>query len=121
MARDHFEQAIELYRSGGKTLGLANALQSLGDLERKQKSFKEAISHYTTACDLYRKEKYVIGMAYTCSELARASHALFDFSASISYLNEASSAAKESNAPSVIAYVQDVHREIRGAAFNVAS
>ena len=121
VARDHFEQAIELYRSAGKTLGLANALQSLGDLDRNEKSYKEAISHYTTACDLYRKEKHMVGLAYTCSELARVSHALFDFAASIDYLDQASRAAKDSNAPSVIAYVLDVHREIQGSTVNVGA
>ena len=54
------------------------------------------------------------GLAYTCSELARVSHALFDFAGSIEYLKEALTAAKDSNAPSVMEYVWDVQREIRG-------
>ena len=54
------------------------------------------------------------GLAYTCSELARVSHAVFDFNGSIDYLNEAISAARDSNAPSVIDYVWGVQREIRG-------
>jgi tetratricopeptide (TPR) repeat protein/cellulose biosynthesis protein BcsQ len=114
VAQDHYEQAIELYRAGGKTLGLANALQRLGDLKRLQKRFNEATGHYSTARDLYRQEHHMSGLAYTCSELARVSHALFDFTGSIEYLNEAASAAKDSNAPAVIEYVWDVRREIRG-------
>src|SRR5262249_39804284 len=110
----HYEQAIELYRAGGKTLGLANALQSLGDLERLQKRFQEATAHYSNARELYRQEQYMSGIAYTCSELARVSHALFDFAGSIQYLNEAATAARDSNAPSVIEYVWGVQREIRG-------
>ena len=54
------------------------------------------------------------GLAYTCSELARVSHALFDFTGSIEYLSEAAAAAKVSNAPAVMEYVWDVRREIRG-------
>jgi len=54
------------------------------------------------------------GLAYTCSELARVSHALFDFTGSIEYLSEAAEAAKVSNAPAVIEYVSDVRRENRG-------
>jgi tetratricopeptide (TPR) repeat protein len=114
VAQDHYLQAIELYRAAGRTLGLANALQSLGDLERGQKRFKEATAHYSTARDMYRREKHLTGLAYTCSELARVSHALFDFTGSIEYLNEASIAAAESNSPSVIEYVWSVQREIRG-------
>ena len=113
VARDHYEQAIELYRTGGRTLGLANALQSLGDLERAQKRYKEAIAHYTTARDLYRLEKHTTGLAYTCSELARVSHALFDFAGSIEYLNEAVEAAKACNSKSVLDYVWGVQGEIR--------
>lgn len=113
-ARDYYEQAIELYRAAGKTLGLANALQSLGDLDRSQKRFKEAIDQYTTARDLYRLEKHMSGLAYTCSELARVSHALFDFTGSIAYLTEAGAAAKDSNSQSVIDYVWGVEGEIRG-------
>jgi tetratricopeptide (TPR) repeat protein len=113
VAKDHYEQAIELYRAGGRSLGLANALQRLGDLERLQRRFKEATSNYSKARDLYRQEHHMSGLAYTCSELARVSHAVFDFAGSIEYLNEAVNAAKDSNAPSVMEYVWDVQREIR--------
>jgi hypothetical protein len=54
------------------------------------------------------------GLAYTCSELARVSHALFDFTGSIAYLTEAGAAAKDSNSQSVIDYVWGVEGEIRG-------
>ena len=118
VAQDHYEQAIELYRTAGRSLGLANALQRLGDLKRLQKRFKEATVHYSTARDLYRQEQHMSGLAYTCSELARVSHAVFDFTGSIEYLSEAAAAAKISNAPAVIEYVWDVHREIRGEPAN---
>ena len=45
--------------AAGRSLGLANPLQSLGDLERRQKRFKEATAHYSTARDLYRQEKHM--------------------------------------------------------------
>jgi hypothetical protein len=61
------------------------------------------------------------GLAYTCSELARVSHALFDFTGSIEYLNEAATAAQKSNAPSVVEYVWDVQREIQGIADGVSA
>ena len=121
VAQDHYEQAIELYRKGGRTLGLANALQSLGDLERSQKRFKEATTHYTTARDLYRLERHMTGLAYTCSELARVSHAVFDFAGSIEHLAEAIVAAKASNSQSVIDYVWGVQGEIRGKSAELAT
>jgi len=116
VARDHYEQAIEKYRSLGRTLGLANALQSMGDLDRREKRLPEAVAHYSKARELYLAERHLTGLAYTCSELARVSHALFDFGGSIDYLDQATNAAKESNAPSVIAYVNDVRRELAGRA-----
>jgi hypothetical protein len=61
------------------------------------------------------------GLAYTCSELARVSHALFDFAGSIEHLNEAAAAAKASNSQSVIAYVWDVQGEIRGKPADAAT
>jgi hypothetical protein len=54
------------------------------------------------------------GLAYTCSEMARVSHALFDFGGSIGHLNEAIAAARESNTPAVVEYVWGVQRELRG-------
>ncbi len=88
--RIYYQQTIEISSAPLRpVLGLANALQSLGDLERGQKRFKEATAHYSTARDMYRQEKHQTGLAYTCAELARVSHALFDFTASIQYLNEA--------------------------------
>ena len=113
-ARDHYEQAIELYRTEQNNIGLANALQSLGDLERGRKAYKEAVSFYNLARELYRSERSKAGLAYTCSELARVSHVLFDFGGSIQYMTEAMAAATEANIPTVMGYVLDVQREIRG-------
>ncbi len=61
------------------------------------------------------------GLAYTCSELARVSHAVFDFAGSIEHLTEAVAAAKASNAQSVIEYVQGVQGEIHGKSADVAT
>src|SRR5579859_2230421 len=102
-------------------LGLANALQSLGDLERGQRRFKEATAHYTNSRDLYKKDNHSCGVAYTCSELARVCHALFDFGGSIEFLNEAFSAAQDCNSASVLDYVRTAQREIQGAPASVGT
>ncbi|MEO7650277.1 MAG: hypothetical protein ABIZ80_07395, partial [Bryobacteraceae bacterium] len=74
-----------------------------------------SLVHYIAARDLYGIEKQNSGIAYTSSELARVSHALFDFTGSIQYMQEAIAAAEAASAPSVTAYVMSVQREIRGA------
>ena len=56
------------------------------------------------------------GMLHDSMELddpfAHRSHLLFDFAASIDFFEQASTAAKASNAPLVMQYVPDVQREL---------
>ncbi len=115
-ALGHYQQAIELYRSERNNLGLANTFQSMGDLERARGAFAPARALYNDARELYLVEQDRLGLGYTCSELARVSHALGDPKARDRYLEEAMTAAKASNIPSVIEYVMDVERELRPGA-----
>lgn len=116
LAADHYQEAIELYRLERNGLGQANALQGLGDLHRKQLRYSHATEVYVMARDLYRAENSPMGLAYTCAELARVSHVVFDFGASIKFMEEATTAAEASRVPSVSHYVWNVQREIRGIA-----
>ena len=50
-------------------LGLANTLQSQGDLLKSQGRIKAAIEQYVMAVGLYEKEKTLVGYLYSIAEL----------------------------------------------------
>ena len=68
-----YREAEALFRKIGNDLGLANTLQSCGDLARKQASneegYRTAAALYEEAKALYEKVNEPIGLSYTCAEL----------------------------------------------------
>ncbi len=113
LARELYLEAAAAYEAQRNELGLANVYQKLGDLERGQRRLTAASDWYARARELYEKNGLSAGLAYTYSELARVSHALCDFAASLSYLNEAEAAAARSPSPNVRGYVWSVREELR--------
>ncbi|MEB4592523.1 tetratricopeptide repeat protein, partial [Candidatus Thiothrix sp. Deng01] len=62
-ARQHYDQAIELYQQEQAKLGLANALKALGDLESRLGQIEQARQHYDQAIELYQQEQAKLGLA----------------------------------------------------------
>ena len=60
---------MELYRVESNSLGLANSLQSLGDLERRIGKTDEAAQLYTQAIQIYRGEGATLGLANSLKSL----------------------------------------------------
>jgi D-alanyl-D-alanine carboxypeptidase (penicillin-binding protein 5/6) len=60
---------MELYRLAGNNLGLANSLQSLGDLESRIGKTQEAEERYTQAIQIYRNEGANLGLANALKSL----------------------------------------------------
>ena len=89
-AEDHYQEAQDLYRSERYNLGLANVLQSLGDLYYSNKDYSKAKYFYEQALALYSSEKDNMGFAYTCAKLARALNALGETSRRDEYLRKGS-------------------------------
>ena len=64
-----YVEAEGLYRRVGDDLGLANVLQSRGDLMQEKRDYSNAIDTYTKALELYMVVNYLTGTGYTLSEL----------------------------------------------------
>ncbi len=113
VARAYYLSAVEAYEGEQNLLGQANTYQALGDLERRLRRYAQAAEWYGKARDLYSREQFATGLAYTYSELARVSHALCDFGGSMDYLEQALTAAAETELPGVKNYVWTVSEELR--------
>ena len=68
-AEEKYEEAEELYRKEKAALGLANTLQSRGDLLKAVGNMDEAADKYRTAINLYEKIGEIIGYLYSLAEL----------------------------------------------------
>jgi len=113
LARELYLEAAAAYQAQRNEPRLADVYQRLGDLERGRRRFTAASDWYARARELYAKNGLPAGLAYTCTELARVSHALCDFAASIAYLSEAEAAASRSPLPNVRGYVWSVREDLR--------
>ena len=111
-ARTHYQHAIQLFTNERDNLGLANTLQSLGDLELALKHFQQADVDYGKARALYTAERDMMGLGYTDAELARVAHALNQTAQADQYLEEGMRAAQASNVPHVVQYVAQAASEI---------
>jgi len=113
-ARQHYDNAIELYKKEQDQLGLANVYQSLGDMLLANKKNEEAQRYYRDALSLYRSEMEPMGTAYTLAKLIRCHHHLCRNSQDdlIALVREALSQAAASGIDSVKHYVWGALYEI---------
>lgn len=112
-ARAYYERAADLFQQERDNLGLAYTLRSQGDLAQTRGTLDEAKALYLRAETLYQAEREPMGLAYTCAELARVGHAEGEATARDTYMAGALTAAKRSNMPAVLDYVNQVAAEIR--------
>ena len=68
-AESQYKEAEELYRKEKADLGLANTLQSRGDLLKAAGNTDEAAAKYRTAIKLYEKTGEIMGYFYSLAEL----------------------------------------------------
>jgi tetratricopeptide (TPR) repeat protein len=68
-ARERYQQALPKYRDIQDSLGLANTLKALGDLERLEGRFQEARELYDQALPIYRDIQANLGLANTLQVL----------------------------------------------------
>ena len=68
-ARALYDEAIGLYKKEQSDLGRANALQALGDLERRLGNVERSRALYDEAIGLYKKEQYDLGRANALQSL----------------------------------------------------
>lgn len=62
-ARNHYNEAEEIYTEIGYRLGLANVLQALGELDVRESRLKDARNHYKDAEEIYREIGPRLGLA----------------------------------------------------------
>lgn len=68
-AQQDLQSAITLLREGGSDLALAQALRSLGEVERKLRNRPAALQHYQEAITLLRRSAPPLMLAHTVRHL----------------------------------------------------
>lgn len=89
VARRCYEQALQIYRSLGDSIGEANTLRGLGDLEVRQSTSDVAREHYDRALRLHSSGSDKLGEARTIKSLGDLEAAENNFPAAIQQYNAA--------------------------------
>ena len=104
-ARAHYDEAIQLYQQEQAKLGLANVLQSQGDLLLSGSEYENALNIYNQASEIYNSERDSMGLAYTLAEIIKCNYYLNCQENQKSLAIEAINAAQASGVPQVEQYV----------------
>ena len=113
-ARAHYDEAIQLYQQEQAKLGLANVLQSQGDLLLSTSDYEGALKTYDEAVDIYRSEQDNMGLAYTLAEVIRCNYHLDQIESMQALAIDALTAAQVSGTPQVEQYVLRALYEVCG-------
>ncbi len=106
-ARLRYNEALPLYVAEQDNLGRANTLQALGDLEIDVEDFAAARRCYDIAVPLYRSERELIGLAQALATVALLQWTAGDRAAARNSAAQAREAARNSNTPPVVDWVEN--------------